>query len=95
MAYLEWDFEWKDKKTGKTGWYRSGSTGLQSEEDVIKHVSENFHGKLDFIQCRLVGEGVQKVSAQSMIPVKAIDPEHVLGGTVAERNAEVRKFIKG
>ena len=95
MAYLIWDWDWKDKRTGKNGTYRSGSTGLQSEEDVIKHVNENFHGKLEYLGCRCVGEGAPLVTAAGAAPVKPINPEHVLGGSVAERNAAVRKFVKG
>lgn len=95
MAYLEWDWDWKEKKEGgKSGTYRSGSTGLQTEEDVRRYVA-SVHPKLECTGVRLVGEGTEKTTPQVIVPVKPIDPNHILHGSTAETKAAVREFTKG
>ncbi len=94
QPYLEWDWDWREKSTGRTGTYRSGSVGLQTAEDVANHVANCFK-KLEFLAARLVGEGRPKTSPDSFTPVNPINPEHVLIGTIAERNEVVREFNRG
>lgn len=95
MAYIEWDWDWKEKREGgKTGTYRSGSTGLQTEEDVRQYVA-NVHPKLECTGVRIVGEGAPKTTPETIIPVKAIDPAHAMHGSPDETKKAVREFTKG
>lgn len=86
--YLEWDYDWRDTRTGKTGTYRAGSTGLQTEEDVKRFVEGSIRN-VEYLGCRLVGEGASK---QGDI-VKPIAADHVVHDR-AELKKDVRAFLK-
>ncbi len=93
MAYLEWDWDWKEKATSRKGTYRAGSTELHSAEHVKAYVDACFP-KLEFITARFVGEGSPKITPSGAAAVKPIDPEHAMHGTIAELKADVRKALK-